>query len=532
MLDLSTPGHTDVGFYSIETLPADTLITITRDGVDVGTVKFADVKSRSHCKCPTHGGSGRGSAWVDRTPQGVRLRCSRCRKMWQPETVVKPIDPAVLAAIKAEEAAENDACDRRRKYVESFADRVAVRYEAAAIYDLLPEADHPRTPGEQAEADNAQAILTAAKRAVQYARDLAPHLRARWAAAGLVHRREGCGGLPQGLVDYTTGDGLHVGRVCGRDDCAYCGPWRVALRAGAVLQMPVLDPEGRIAGAPMGLRDVWRFRIDRTRLEAWQAAFGRELRPSRKSCKPTLLDACEPPDSPADAEGTGIDVLDLLDAREPSVGDSGSSNQKILCTGISDTSARPGEAYVVFDAGIGDKVTVLSTLPLQRSRKFRAFARLVPRQCFESAVLALVNATWKPERDDLVPCLVRMHGSMRAGHGLHLDPEIVSKRARPHGWCLATRDVCSVREGVTRARQRGEHPRVVRAEDGVITAVRFDAREPGEWQALWHDLARRAVEPEPDIDETDEVPVVWDEPDPDAVEAAGAALDAGGGSGA
>jgi hypothetical protein len=72
-------------------LPPDTPITLTSSGQETGVIAF-EYSQNSHCLCPEHGGSGRGSAWVTVSAFGPAVHCCQCNggTTWFPDAVSLP----------------------------------------------------------------------------------------------------------------------------------------------------------------------------------------------------------------------------------------------------------------------------------------------------------------------------------------------------------------------------------------------------------------------------------------------------------
>jgi hypothetical protein len=245
------------GIFEPDTLDGDTEITLTNDGVTVGPIKLRNVKSRSHCLCPVHVGSGGGSAWVDRTSKGVRLWCVRCKKTWHSHTAVKPINPATLAEIKAAEAAA-DAADTHLQGVRKVVARL--------------EKDHQKTLSKRRSAEGCPPpaeIIELARKADEAAKELAEVIRAEWRAAGYNLRGARCGTLPQGLGCAATGRARLVARPCHRVRCIFCGPLQVARQVTATTTLPALDANRQVIGLALKDRKTWMYSMPTKQEPSW-----------------------------------------------------------------------------------------------------------------------------------------------------------------------------------------------------------------------------------------------------------------------
>ena len=438
---------------------------------------------------------------------------------------------ATKAAIKAIEAEEQRA---NREFPDRFSVRIEGRRERARCFDakeVIAQAvgctvedveNEPRFDGA------VHPVLRATQEAVSRAYANHDLTRTRWQAAGFKRRHEKCLALPQLLADYSTGEGLHIGRLCAKDSCIYCGPWRHELRVEAISSLPIIvtmdspasiaskarkaaaraakkcapnaaalkakadkltkDADGDdtldqylIVGRALGDRPLYLYTVDPSRVGAWMHSWARVAR--------------------------------TVSAEIPRI----NNRRKEPYTRNSRSSVSGVDAWVTFDPKDGKPVTIFSTVEVPR--RGEPAGQMVLPEDVRDLVRTLADATVRAVRDDFGN--VTRHqvvGKISASHGLYLDPRWISKRADPHGWCrIPVTDLCHPSQTAGRLKKAKLPCTVNRAPDEAVSSVRLPPRTTDQWTALVGLLTKE----EPSIEACSEATV--EPPHPTAI--AFAALD-------
>lgn len=286
-------------------LPADALIVLTQDGREVASVPFATIRGRSHCLCPQHGGSGRGSAWVDVGYGGVpAIQCGPCGTRWTPGTGTVEASTAADGTFDVDEllgSVEGTAA-AGQEYTDPHTERVEAQKRAEAMdryWGPLVE----RAKKKKAEAAALDlALVAVAYYANRAGRKQRGRMRAPYMAGGLTYKQwqtTRCG-FSQLLADPTanTAGGKHRG--CGKQSCYVCGPRLLARKAASIAWMPQLDKDNHIVGEPLTQRTLYRFEYPS--VAAWQSRKKYEAKKARKSRVP-------PNESQYDTDRTRLGVL-------------------------------------------------------------------------------------------------------------------------------------------------------------------------------------------------------------------------------
>ena len=453
-LSLATTRAPAGGQYAQETLPGDTQIICVDGGVR-RSVALQNVSRHSHCVCPApeHGGVWRdaewhGSAWVDVGRDGVpRVHCGPCQTTWSAGGTSEEQEAGgvALAALLAE-------------------DLPTMRtVPAPAAPSPGPTAPSPAPKVEWPD------LAEACQRAVEWASPLAECIRA---SQPRLTRRRGCGGLPQGLRDRKTGEGLHIGRGCGRDDCAWCAPYRHAMRAGAVLYTPPTI-DGQVVGLPLIDRGAWVYRVPVADVPMWRQAWKRQ----QNGASLRALIASDP--KCGNALGDALPHF-------------GSFNPQGL------------DILAVFDPVGSTHVTLLSTCPIRRRtrRGEQVEAVFLAGDELAREVGDRAHACYVVRDDDAITgirrVVVRQHdtgrikASIAATRELSIRPETTRARANPDAqWGLERTDLCPPGLGARRLVARGEAPQGIYIDgDGLTSAVRLAPRTDEEWAETWGLLGR------------------------------------------
>lgn len=328
--------------------------------------------------------------------------------------------------------------------------------EHQRVQKLIDEATKPPPPAYLGEVLGppptpeaiAPSLTNAALRAVEQAKSWKYVIQRGWRDAGITARGKSCK-MRQGLGSTKQGSMMVYSRPCGRLGCADCGPWIMALKAAAILQMPILDEAESVVGRPLGLRPVYLLIIKRDDAKKFAARF-RKAKQRKVSRFPSSKDR-------------GID-------------------------GKRDTPPE-ADAYVIFASSGGTDVAVLSTLPLG--------GEAVERQEIEGLVQTLIGLTYQAEQYEDVPegaaldeflfgvgdeCVartkVRVTGEITSSWGLPLDPDGIIKRAYPSEWVVEREGVYSTKQALHVGLNAGLRPRVTSYEPDEDDSTEPEDRTP------------------------------------------------------
>lgn len=415
-------------------------------------------KQTVRCVDPTHGKgrgdrSGEGSAYIFTTEGGVAyLACPQvCGKKWAAasapltdadEELVQdlldgllddsPIQDTELGASEPDD--DLAAWHALRQYMAHFLPRLEAREKKAEAVDPL--------------------VAACARKALDAADGWYKEIRRNWRAAGFDRRGSKCGAKRQGLGHVGTGQAMLIARNCGNVGCIFCGPLVVARKAAAILYMPIQDKRGEAVGAPMIHRPVYQHDVagDRRSWATWKRRFQRAAK----------ANVALPPNR---------------DVALPPKGNTGMVRRKC--------DIHSGKhAYVVFGdakdpADLRRQLVVLSTVDLGGAA--------IPRSEIEQTVLDLVGETYSVVPDEAVAGLHHVVGKVTSSQGLRLDPDAITKLARPSQWVVERAENLV---GLAKARKRLKAIGIVaeteRAEDEVIAAVTVQAPlSPSARSRMW-----------------------------------------------
>lgn len=456
--------------------------------------------------------------------------------------------------------------------------------------------------------DNLHPVLAAVQGVVRLAKGILSNIRDDWKKRGYKVRLDRCGSLPQGLLNYQTADGLHVGRLCGDDRCSYCGPWRVALRIAAILHMPATrppdkdHPEYTIVGVSLIWDDVYLYAIPASGCGGWEKAWHRasdeaaqktdfcNVRRIRKGPKVSITESTDTQKSENQARplyvrlsGTSrgrrrgeIDYYlssvqvpgykhvrvvppdelpRLVERMVTAIYRPHRDEAGIVCSGVeralvradlvdvpraqasrarADKSIKKAEERT----GLANDRAAIAARALEALAKAKAKAKAkeqavakakkasrreraegVAERARERVAKLLIKAREAQERADKAKTKerkaitvkrkqdaiamkqaeiaresvewprTRKLGRVSSCDALTLSPQLISKMARPDGWCVVRHDLCHPSKAHRRLTGKMQHA-VVLSSEGIVTAIQMRRRTQEGWDETWNLLRR------------------------------------------